>query len=114
MGTPEDLVLNGDFEAAFQGEGIQFDRETGTFETKNTVRQGIVVHGEGIPHMWTCRALKRAGYTVQNTNGLAPSIQITIYADDSHPIWHLTQNGTETVHHNIRGLLNALATVSIN
>ncbi|MEO1646612.1 MAG: ABC transporter ATP-binding protein, partial [Chloroflexota bacterium] len=49
VGTPEDLVLDGTFEAAFRGEGVHFDRATGSFEV-NRQRTGIVsVHGHGIP-----------------------------------------------------------------
>jgi iron complex transport system ATP-binding protein len=62
VGAPEDLVLNGAFEAAFQGEGVEFDLQTGSFRVNKPVTAPIQLIGEGIAAVWTARALERAGF----------------------------------------------------
>ncbi|MCA9913206.1 MAG: ABC transporter ATP-binding protein, partial [Anaerolineae bacterium] len=56
VGTPEDMVISGKFEEAFQGEGVHFDRTTGAFSVEHEKGRRIAVHGEGIPHIWTTHA----------------------------------------------------------
>lgn len=70
IGAPEDLVLNGAFERAFAGEGIQFDAELGSFRMRTTSRGAVCVRGSGLARVWTVRALERAGYGV--VDGDAP------------------------------------------
>lgn len=64
-GAPEDLILNGAFEDAFQSDGVRFDADTGAF--KLNAQRGhasVVVSGEGRRAYWTTRALERAGFQV--------------------------------------------------
>jgi cobalamin transport system ATP-binding protein len=63
-GTPEDLVLNGTFEAAFNKEGILFDKATGSFPMNQGNGKYIMLEGEGPSAFWTARALQRIGYTI--------------------------------------------------
>ncbi|HEX6429343.1 MAG TPA: ABC transporter ATP-binding protein [Niastella sp.] len=63
-GAPEDIVLNGTFEAAFHKEGFAFDKNSGTFTIHKSNGRSINVEGEGAPLFWTKRALLREGYTV--------------------------------------------------
>ena len=88
QGTPEDLVLNGTFEAAFEKEGIRFDRGTGAFTMHhgNERTIALMVEGAGAEAgdravaFWTKRALARHGYTVvsgQATAEAIPVIRIT-------------------------------------
>ena len=63
-GAPEDIVLNGTFEAAFHKEGFTFDKSSGTFVIHKSNGKSIRVEGEGTPLFWTKRALLREGFTV--------------------------------------------------
>lgn len=66
IGTPEDLVLSGAFEATFASEGVEFDPYTGTFKLKQAEsRPQVTVQGEGLRAIWLSRALERAGYAIQ-------------------------------------------------
>ena len=108
IGTPEDLVINGTFEDAFHDEGVAFDRATGTFSVERSQGRGVIVHGEGIPHTWTRRALKRAGFHLMqpaaiNGHGLPP--QITLTDEDDNPLWHLEHHGQRTTYASIHDLL---------
>ncbi|SEJ43538.1 iron complex transport system ATP-binding protein [Dyadobacter sp. SG02] len=61
-GLPEDLVLNGAFEATFARNGFPFDRTTGTFIIHQPVDQPqIYLEGAERPLFWAKRALQREG-----------------------------------------------------
>lgn len=71
-GAPEDLVLNGAFEQAFAAEGVTFDAASGTFRVNGSAKGTIAVVGNGLPALWTKRALERAGFsTVDDGQALA-------------------------------------------
>ena len=108
VGAPEDLVLSGAFEDAFQGEGVTFNRATGAFNVEREGGGAVIVHGHGIPHTWTRRALRRAGFTLLTTDATPPKsyISITITGDDERPMWHVQTDNPETTHHSIQQLLN--------
>jgi iron complex transport system ATP-binding protein len=61
-GAPEDLVLRGELEAVFTGEGVSFDREHGSFHLAAPIRGYVRLEGEGPAAVWTRRALRREGY----------------------------------------------------
>jgi iron complex transport system ATP-binding protein len=63
-GAPEDLVLNGIFEAAFEKEGIRFDRTNGTFTIHRENERWIALTGSGATAFWTGRALARHGFSI--------------------------------------------------
>ncbi len=69
MGTPEDLVLNGALEKAFEGPGFLLDQQTGTFRIP-APQEGIdiTLSGEGPAALWTERALEREGFLVRMTD----------------------------------------------
>lgn len=69
-GAPEDLVLNGAFEAAFAHEDIRFDKYTGTFTIQHDDRKPVLFDGEGLAAYWTKRALQRDGFFVVQTAAL--------------------------------------------
>ncbi len=83
-GAPEDLVLNGAFEQAFQGEGVAFDRQTGSFRLTalQDANMPVALVGEGIAALWTRRALERAGFTVVDTEEAA----ITVVVSGAEPL----------------------------
>ena len=61
-GAPEDLVLRGELEAVFAGEGVSFDREHGSFHLAAPVRGFVHLEGRGQPAVWSQRALRREGF----------------------------------------------------
>jgi iron complex transport system ATP-binding protein len=99
-GAPEDIVLNGTFEAAFHKEGFAFDKNSGTFTIHKGNGKTINVQGEGAPLFWTKRALLREGFTV--TTDAAE--QIRILDKDNTVQWTYNQQTYAT----IAGLLQAL------
>lgn len=114
IGTPEDLVISGAFEDAFRGEGVAFDRATGTFSVERERGRSVVVRGHGIPHTWTRRALRRAGFTLHDdgqlisANGASRLPQITLSGDEHTPTWHVHYHGGETTCRSVRDLLVAV------
>ena len=76
-GAPEDLVLSGAIEEAFQSEGLVFDRSQGSFVITQHARGSVALDGEGLPFLWTSRALERAGYNVsERPSGSAVRVEI--------------------------------------
>lgn len=102
VGTPEDLVLSGQFEAAFAAEGVGFDRATGTFTVQQIRQRTVAVHGQGVAYLWTQRALQRAGYAV-SSNGHSPAVRVC--GDDNAPYWEVHQDGEPMRLESIEALL---------
>jgi iron complex transport system ATP-binding protein len=105
-GAPEDLVLNGIFEAAFQKEGIRFDRTNGTF----TIHQGngkrIALTGDGAAAFWTKRALTRQGFIV--TEGSSSDPRVRISEEGGRIAWALEHKGWIREYSTIAELLQAI------
>lgn len=72
VGIPEDLVLDGSFDAVFQFKG--FDLKTGRVEHPVTQSEAINLIGEGHAFLWTKNALERNGYQVHGTGTLTINI----------------------------------------
>jgi iron complex transport system ATP-binding protein len=106
VGTPEDMVLNGAFEAAFRSEGVAFDRATGTFSVNGVQKKAIAVYGDGVAYTWTRRALERAGYALEST--VAANLCIEVEGKTQSPVWHLYQGETRATYSTIADLLEAL------
>ncbi len=64
-GAPEDLVLGGAFEQVFSAEGVTFDRDRGSFHTREESCGLVLLQGEGAAAFWTRHALERVGYAVE-------------------------------------------------
>lgn len=109
-GTPEDLILNGSFEAAFQSEGLAFNRETGAFDTHQHKGRVIAVSGSGTAATWTCRALERAGLTIVQSahNGTPPELCIEVDESHSQTQWRLISGETQTTCMSISDVLQVL------
>ncbi|MBI1259407.1 MAG: ATP-binding cassette domain-containing protein [Chloroflexi bacterium] len=71
VGAPEDLVLSGAFETAFRTEGVTFDTQTGAFRLHSETQGRVALSGDGLPALWTKRALERAGFTVVSSGETA-------------------------------------------
>ncbi|HTI08963.1 MAG TPA: ABC transporter ATP-binding protein [Puia sp.] len=104
-GTPEDLVLNGTFEAVFDKEGIFFDKTTGAFNMYEGHSKKIGLTGEGAPAFWTKRALQRQGFVIDKATE-TPSVRVV--EEDGRIRWLLQHPGQQQEYDTIAGLLQAL------
>jgi iron complex transport system ATP-binding protein len=106
-GAPEDLVLSGAFERAFHGEGVAFDMRSGSFRINERPSGEVVLVGEGIPALWTRRALEREGFTVLDAaaNG---HTQVHVLPGDEAARWRLTRNGSSQEHGSMYDLIAGL------
>jgi iron complex transport system ATP-binding protein len=107
-GTPEDLVLNGSFEAVFAKAGFHFDKSSGTF----TIHEKPVffqVYLSGNPQLvfWTKRALRREGIGVDLDENNACKIAVN---DEGKWILNLRENISEFTE--LEKLIIALRTIS--
>ena len=65
-GVPEDLVLNGVFNAVFESEAYYFNTTNGNFSMNYPLNKKISVTSTDKARLyWTLRALARAGYSVE-------------------------------------------------
>jgi iron complex transport system ATP-binding protein len=106
-GAPEDLVLNGVFEAAFEKEGIQFDRTNGTFTMHRENERWISLTGTGAIAFWTKRALARQGFTITDLHRDAVP-RVNLSEENGLVNWTLEFNGQSQKHWTIAELLDAL------
>lgn len=88
-GAPEDLVLSGAFEAAFRSEGVSFDVYSGAFRVNGQPAGVVDVVGEGIPALWTARALERQGWCAVRGGAGAP-VRVEVEAGR----WRVNTNGS--------------------
>lgn len=111
VGAPEDLVLSGAFERAFQHHHLQFDMQQGAFVIPRTLNKQVQLDGDGdgFHALWTRKALEREGFMVNLSPHDAP-IRIQIERRDGIPIWNLNIKNELTNHPSIYELLAALRT----
>lgn len=64
--VPEDLVLNGHFERAFNRNEIKFQVDKGIFKFEHNSCMRLKLEGEGPEVFWTERALDRIGISCNN------------------------------------------------
>lgn len=105
-GLPEQLVLDGTFQQAFDKDGILFHKETGTFNLHHTGTKDIIVEGRGAVAFWTKRALIRIGFNIV-TAGTA--LRLCIGEEEGKPIWLLGDKGTGTPYRKLETLLAELS-----
>ena len=86
VGLPEDLVLNGSFEATFKSDNVRFDQESGTYRIQYSAGVPIRSVGNSITGFWTKRALQREGFL------LDPKVEsaYTVTMNEQQPKWQLT------------------------
>ncbi len=108
LGTPEDLVLDGTFAAAFAREGLTFDAATGTFPLHAARGPAVRLVGAGPAALWTGRALARAGYTV--APGPEALAELTVAGDNAQYHWQLQGAGPPRTGTTVAALLAALRT----
>jgi iron complex transport system ATP-binding protein len=83
QGAPEDAVLSGWLNQLFKNDHIGFDVNEGEFFFKKEFRNKVKVEGEGLPLMWTLRALNRKGYQIV----MQAKPDFVVHAGDHH--WRL-------------------------
>ncbi|MBP8646199.1 MAG: ABC transporter ATP-binding protein [Syntrophobacteraceae bacterium] len=104
-GIPEDLVLNDTFSETFADSGVCFDKSAGAFSLNGVHRGTVALKGNGIPGMWTYRALERAGYRVIPDGGSEPCVEVI--RDSSRTAWRIY--GRTGTYSSIESLLADLA-----
>ena len=82
-GIPEDLVLDGSFDAVFQFKG--FDLKTGKVQHKAFRNIAVNVIGEGHEYLWTKNALERDGYEIDKNS----AVTIFIKSSINQTIWEI-------------------------
>ncbi|MCC5604401.1 ABC transporter ATP-binding protein [Nostoc favosum] len=105
VGAPEDLVLSGAFADTFESEGVEFDVASGEFHLHTSHKGEINLIGKGIATVWTIRALKRAGFQVnQNKNGLS----VEVITQSRQVLWKITNSQTVYTYHSLYELIKFL------
>lgn len=105
-GTPEDLVLNGTFAAAFVQEGLAFDPASGTFALHAPTGPAVQLLGEGAAAFWTRRALEREGLV---PTSVPARLRITAPKSPDGEFWLSELAGQPAQQHSsIAALLTAL------
>ncbi len=66
-GTPEDLILSGEFESFFSKEGILFDPSTGKLNTVASTKP-VGIEGDFLTSYWVGNALSRNGWRPSPVN----------------------------------------------
>lgn len=103
-GAPEDLVLDGSFEAAFASEGVDFDRGHGAFQVHHHFVGEVELVGEGLLRYWTARTLEREGVHAWDGTGSAPETRVV--AEEGR--WQLASAGSTTEHPTLYALAQDL------
>ena len=104
VGAPESLVLDGAFEATFEGEGVEFDRETGSFKVHTRYAERIGLLGDGVHGFWTTRALEREGFDVVSGGGHLP-LRVEVLRQNGEVCWKSTVAGVEREHGSLDDLV---------
>lgn len=99
QGAPEDAVLHGWLNQMFNNEHIGFDDKEGEFYFRKNFKAKVKVEGEGLPLIWTLRALNRKGYQIV----MQAEPDFKIVAQENR--WKLISSGSETEFQSIYQLL---------
>ncbi|MFO7575423.1 MAG: ABC transporter ATP-binding protein [Bacteroidales bacterium] len=90
VGAPEDLVLQGAFEAIFSCDTVKFKKSDGNFYPVREVRGEASVTGTGLMAQWTIKALTRAGYRFRNVSS---ADGVNVVCDESGNSWRVSYMG---------------------
>lgn len=91
-GMPEELVLDGAFPAAFESAGVEFDPHAGGFKFRQPVSGHVDLSGNGLPALWTQRALEREGFVVHLGGDQQAALRIEIGEQAGQPIWRISRS----------------------
>ena len=104
--VPEDLVLNGHFESAFNNEEIKFNPQYGIFRMNLDYKTALKISGNREEVFWTERALHRIGIATGSRNEYSGAIDIRKAGDRIE--WRLTLNSQLSEFYSIKELLKFL------
>ncbi|MCV3214825.1 ABC transporter ATP-binding protein [Plectonema radiosum NIES-515] len=107
VGAPEDLVLSGAFADTFESEGVEFDVASGEFHLHTSHKGEINLIGEGIASVWTIRALKRAGFKVNQSQNSLP-ISVEVISNSKQFLWKITKSKTVYTYHSLYEMIKFL------
>jgi iron complex transport system ATP-binding protein len=102
-GLPEDLVLDGSFDAIFEFKG--FDLKTGKVRQFAFRNRKIYLSGEGAAYLWTRNALERNGFEISPD---AQDVSITLVQDSTQLKWIVKKLNSESEADSIEKLLKSL------
>ncbi len=89
VGAPEELVLEGAFQAAFHSDGVAFDPHAGAFKFHHPPVGQVDLIGCDLPALWTRRALEREGFIVNGHDGSRSALQIEIHDCYGQTLWRI-------------------------
>lgn len=101
-GVPEDLVLNGTFEAVFERDSFDFDRTTGSFNLHNRQEKSVRLLGDAIAVFWTKRALEREGFKITDE----ASVKIQCLSQNKEYAWKMDKDRTANSVKELIGMLD--------
>lgn len=102
-GIPEELVLDGSFDAIFKFKG--YDLRTGKIQHDKDKHVSICLTGEGYEYLWTKNALERHGFEVTDQPGV---ISITIIRTDISTEWRIKKADGERFCLSLTELINSI------
>ena len=102
-GTPEDLILNGDFETFFNKEGIVFDQLSGKLLAVMPVNP-IGIEGDSVTVQWVSNALIRNGFRPSPVDKNLTNI----YCIGRHHLQIVQRNGTKTLVDSVESLVSEI------
>lgn len=105
-GLPEELVLNGAFQHAFEKDGIVFDAASGTFNIHYAGKRDIKVTGEGVAAFWTKKALIRNGFSI--SSAADHILKVSVSGEGADTLWTVQNNHESATYTSLRGFLQAL------
>lgn len=106
-GSPEDLVLSGQFGNTFDQPNVTFNTRTGGFNLDQPPLRSIELHAQGLNLIWTKRALQRAGFEVLPA-GSGHEFVVEVDETDKPAIWRLKYHDKYSEHLSIYSMLLAL------
>jgi len=107
-GTPEDLVLEGDFADFFNKENTRFDLASGSFVFESPKKAEIAVSGSGHSFIWLKKALSRKGFRVSEKSFDKPITRKISTLEEEKPTFNVEINGEKMVVGNIAEVLEIL------
>ena len=102
-GIPEDLVLNGMLDQAFEMKG--FDLKTGRLTRDLSQAPSIALVGEGYLYLWTKNALEREGYKVSDIGTIA---KVNALNTKGKAAWELSNREGTQHYSSLEALLKAI------
>lgn len=102
-GMPEELVLDGSFDAIFQFKG--FDLRTGKVQHEKDRNVTISLDGDGYEYLWTKNALERHGFEVTDQAGV---VQVSLQRKNNTLEWQLSTSAGTTSFHSLAALIDSL------